>query len=84
MTDAGRPPYATASNVIARSSKAWQPEAPRDLAGCDRRPEVDRAGAVEAQEAGAEPKPQRDVEIAPALGGVRLALEPAGVGVLFR
>ena len=44
---------------------------------------LDRAGAVEAQEAGAEPKPQRDVEIAPALGGVRLALEPAGVGVLF-
>jgi hypothetical protein len=60
-----------------------QPEPPRDLAGRDRRPEVDRAGAVEAQEAGAEPQPQRHVEIAPALGGVRFALEPAGVGLLL-
>ena len=39
---------------------------------------------VEAQETSAEAQPQRDIEIAAALGVVRLALEPAGVGVPLR
>src|SRR5207247_4849733 len=47
-------------------------------------PEVDRAGAVQSQQTGAEAQAQRAIEVAPALSRVGLALEPAGVGARVR
>ena len=59
-----------------------QPETPRYLAGRDRRPEVDRAGAVQAQQTGTKAKTQRGIEVPAAFRRVGLALEAAGVGAL--
>ena len=59
-----------------------QPETPRYLAGRDRRPEVDRAGAVQAQQTGSKAKTQRGIEVPAAFRRVGLALEAAGVGAL--